>query len=319
MSTAMKAHDLKQQIAWGADEPFTGIRRYLTEDWAAQPKLDGNRAELAIGEHGSRFGGTRSASFPALAAIRSAELAGTVLDGEFLAPPRGAGGSLLNASTGLFNSGPAHAARLQATFGPAEFHVFDVTTIAGTDVTGLSYTERRQHLTVIAEWISLAFPAAGVRLVPELPATVETILAALDGGYEGVVLKRRASRYRPGDRSWDWVKVKSFSTIDCWLTSGYKPGKNSRAGTVGAVEIAVTTPAGGMQVIGHCAVPPAWAAAVTAADGSLRPEMTGTVIEVMAQGVGVNGLLRHPHLVRRRPDKTVADCSADQLEGMPNV
>jgi ATP-dependent DNA ligase len=328
-TAAMLCRDLKQQITWGADDPFTGIAGYLTTDWAAEPKLDGCRAELVIGAErwtpaqsapsATRFGGSRSASFPALASIASADLAGTVLDGEFLAPRRGPGGSLLNASAGLFGSGPAHAARMQAMYGPAEFHVFDVTAIANADVTRLSYAERRRHLEVIAEWIGLAYPAAGVRLVPQLPATTETILQVLAGGAEGVVLKRLAGRYRPGDRSWDWVKVKRFSTVDCFLTGGYKPGKNSRVGTVGAVEIGVVTADGGVLVIGHCAVPPAWAAAVTAADGSLRPEMTGTVIEVIAQGIGVNGLLRHPHLGRLRPDKLAADCDVDQLAGIPRV
>ena len=314
----MKAHTAQSLIDWAADDPFASIASYLTSGWVAEPKLDGCRAQLVIGAGGSRFGGNRSASFPALAGIAVPGLDGTVLDGEFLAPAV-PGKSLLNMSAGLFNSGPAHAARVQATYGPARFCVFDVLAVAGTIVTGEPYDKRRGYLEQISEWISLTHPGSGVELVPQLPATAETIRRVLASGGEGVMLKRLDNRYEPGKRSWAWVKVKPFTTLDCFLTGEYKPGKNSRTGTVGAVEIAVTADGGGPLIVGHCAVPPAWVSDVTAADGSLRPGKAGTVIEVAAQGVSVNGLLRHPYLVRLRPDKTPADCGAAQLKLFPSV
>jgi len=308
----MKAADLKQAIDWGSRDPFAGITRFLTPAWVAEPKIDGCRAMLELRAGRSRFGGLRSASFPALAGIDVPALAGTVLDGEFLAPVLpGRDKALLNHSSALFNSGPA-AARKWLMYGPARFIVFDILAYAGADVTRRSCTSRRRLLRRAVATILKAYPRCGIELIPQLPATADAIGAVLDAGGEGVMLKLRAGRYQPGVRSDDWRKVKRFSTVDCWLTGEYEPGKNSRTGTVGSVEVAVTGRDGAV-VIGHVAVKPEWAGAVTAGDGSLRAGLTGTVIEVMAQAIGVNGLLRHPHMVRLRPDKSPGDCPDVQL------
>jgi bifunctional non-homologous end joining protein LigD len=318
----MKAEDLKQAIGWGGPDPFRGIAGYLNGQWAAEPKVDGCRAQLVILPDRARFGDTRSASFPAFAQIGIPALGaggGTVLDGEFLAPVMpGYDRALLNHSAGLFSSGPA-AARRWLAYGPARLIAFDVLAVAGQDTTRLPYDDRRRLLEQIVSTVLDRYPGCGVELIAQMPAAEATIRAVLAAGGEGVILKRRAGRYEPGKRSPDWLKIKMFATVDCWLTGGYKPGKNSRAGTVGAVEVAVTAADGTALVIGHVAVKPAWLATVTAADGSLRPEMTGVVIEVMAQGINEYGLLRHPHMVRLRPDKTPAGCMDTQLTALARV
>jgi bifunctional non-homologous end joining protein LigD len=51
---------------------------------------------------------------------------------------------------------------------------------------------------------------------------------------EGVVAKRRGSRYLPARRSPDWRKIKLVNTQDCVIL-GWTPGQRGRAGTFGAL------------------------------------------------------------------------------------
>jgi bifunctional non-homologous end joining protein LigD len=51
---------------------------------------------------------------------------------------------------------------------------------------------------------------------------------------EGVVAKRKGSRYQPGRRSPDWRKIKLTNTQDCVIL-GWTPGQGGRAGTFGAL------------------------------------------------------------------------------------
>jgi hypothetical protein len=307
----MKAADLKDRIAWGTPDPFAAIGEFLTPEWAGERKVDGCGALLELKAGRSRFGGLRSSSFPALAGIDIPGLAGTDLHGEFVAPalpghPR----ALLNNSAALFASGPAQARKWLA-YGPARFIAFDVTAVAGTDVTALPYDDRRALLTQVVARIQAAYPSCGVELVEQVPATAEAITAAITAGWEGVMLKLRTGRYTPsvrGQRSDNWRKVKRFNTVDCWLTGGVHDSRR-HPGTAGSVELAVTGAGGATVVIGHAKI-----------EELYRPHLTaGARVEVMAQGINPNGLLRHPHILCLRPDKTAADCGESQLSQLARV
>ena len=317
----MKAADLTGDIRWGTPRPFAALGRWLTPAWAAEPKLDGCRATLVLRDGPARFAGTRSASFPHLARVRLAGLAGTILDGEFMAPPRpGEHHAPHERTAGWFGAGPRRARDYELCFGRPQFWVFDITALAGADCTANTYDERRAALAEVVGQIQAAYPDCGIRLVPQLPATAKAIEAELAAGGEGVMLKDRASRYEPsirGHRSRAWAKVKGTGTVDAWLTGAWQPGEGGRTGTVGSVEVAVTGPYGAPLILGHVAVKPAWAAEVTAASGGLRPEYAGTVIEIMANGITASGQLRHPRMLRVRPDKTPAQCDTAQLSALP--
>ena len=58
--------------------------------------------------------------------------------------------------------------------------------------------------------------------------------AARSLGLEGVVAKRKGSRYHPGRRAPDWRKIKLTNTQDCVIL-GWTPGQGGRAGTFGAL------------------------------------------------------------------------------------
>ena len=54
-----------------------------------------------------------------------------------------------------------------------------------------------------------------VHVAPHIVGEGQAFLAAALGqGLEGVVAKRRRSRYRPGERTGDWVKIKAWAQQD---------------------------------------------------------------------------------------------------------
>ena len=68
-------------------------------------------------------------------------------------------------------------------------------------------------------------------------------------GLEGVVAKRRDSRYQPGRRSELWVKVKNVRRQSA-VVLGWQPGEGIRADTLGSLLLAVNGP-GGLVFAGH--------------------------------------------------------------------
>jgi bifunctional non-homologous end joining protein LigD len=62
-----------------------------------------------------------------------------------------------------------------------------------------------------------------IRFSEEMPGEVATITShAKEFGIEGIVAKRRDSRYVPGDRSKDWLKLK-LDRRQAFVVGGYKP------------------------------------------------------------------------------------------------
>ena len=53
-------------------------------------------------------------------------------------------------------------------------------------------------------------------------------------GLEGVIAKRKGSRYVPGRRTKDWVKIKATNNQDCVII-GWSPGEGRRDGSIGAL------------------------------------------------------------------------------------
>lgn len=61
--------------------------------------------------------------------------------------------------------------------------------------------------------------------------------AAKQHGLEGIMAKRNDSKYLPGKRTTDWVKIKVRQSADCVIV-GYTVGKGDRENTFGALQIA---------------------------------------------------------------------------------
>ena len=66
---------------------------------------------------------------------------------------------------------------------------------------------------------------------------------AAERGLEGVVAKRADSRYHPGQRTHEWVKVKLVRTQEV-VVGGWTQGQGTRAGLLGALLVGVPSDKG---------------------------------------------------------------------------
>jgi bifunctional non-homologous end joining protein LigD len=99
------------------------------------------------------------------------------------------------------------------------YYAFDLLHIEGRDLTATPLDERRDVLAKALKDSRL------LRSEP-LPGTAEQIEQAVrELHLEGVVAKRRNSRYEPGKRSRSWVKVK-FNRRQKFVVGGFKPNAN---------------------------------------------------------------------------------------------
>jgi bifunctional non-homologous end joining protein LigD len=181
-------------------------------EWMWEPKLDGYRA-LAIIERGqvqlrSRRGLDQAAEFPRLAAELGNQAASRmVLDGEIVA---------------FDASGKPSFNALQNRAQQTVFFSFDLLNFEGIDLRKHAYVDRRRYLA------QCLLPSPLVQLVHAADDGVELHAAALASGLEGVVGKRKDSRYEAGRRSGAWLKVKATQSAE-FLIGGYTKGKGARA------------------------------------------------------------------------------------------
>lgn len=169
------------------------------DGWAFEPKLDGWRAVVHVQEGGvtvySRPGRNMSDSVPQLRELAGAVPVGTVLDGELVA---GSG-----RAWSFYRLSPQLSTKRSAV----TFASFDLLALDGRSLVQAPYQERRRLLSDL----TLLGPAwCTVRAWTDVE--VLDLLAACElQGVEGVVAKRLGSPYRPGQRSPDWVKMKTYS------------------------------------------------------------------------------------------------------------
>src|SRR5439155_10614517 len=91
---------------------------------------------------------------------------------------------------------------------PVVFYCFDLLHFAGIDLRQSPYSDRRRYLA------QCLLPSPRVQLVHAVEDGAALQAAALASGFEGIVGKRKASRYEAGRRSASWVKVKPTLSAD---------------------------------------------------------------------------------------------------------
>lgn len=203
---------------------------------------------------------------------------------------------------------------------PVRYYLFDVLSHDGDDLVDLPLRERRDVLEAIAE---ASVDAIGV------PPVFDDVDAALDTStqlrLEGIVVKDPSSRYRRGERSEAWLKVKITRTQEV-VIAGIRPGKGARSGTFGSLLLGIPGPEG-LQYAGRVGtgfsdstlaalmkrllplrtdenpltgVPP-----LDARDALwVEPTLVG---EVEYGEFTPGGILRHPRWRGLRPDKSPRD------------
>jgi len=195
-------------------------------DWAWEPKLDGYRA-IAFVEGDrvklrSRRGLELAPSFPRLVEDLARQSAGSlVLDGEIVAFDANGKPSFnaLQNRVQLKAEREIAAADLST---PVVFVCFDLLHFAGVDLRDMPYRDRRRYLA------QCLMPTPLVQLVHASDDGVALHSAAIASGFEGVIGKRKDSRYLSGKRSDSWLKVKPATTGD-FVIGGYTQGKGARA------------------------------------------------------------------------------------------
>jgi bifunctional non-homologous end joining protein LigD len=108
---------------------------------------------------------------------------------------------------------------------PASFFAFDLLYLEGRSLTQLPTTSAARRSSRSS---SLARRSRRRRRSPIPWFEGDGHLS--ERGFEGVVIKRRSSRYSPGSRNGDWIKVKNFRTQEV-VIGGWTDGKGERDGS----------------------------------------------------------------------------------------
>ena len=180
-------------------------------DWLYEIKLDGYRA-LAIKSGGkvqlrSRNDYDFTERYSSIAAALRTVPDETVLDGELTA--------LDEEGRPSFHLLQNYVSSKAALF----FFIFDVLILRGRNVMTEPLSERRALL----EKHVLPKLVEPIRYSPELKAGLPQLIASVkSAGLEGLVAKRRNSRYEPGQRSGAWRKMR-INRGQEFVSGGYTP------------------------------------------------------------------------------------------------
>jgi bifunctional non-homologous end joining protein LigD len=217
--------------------------------WAYEVKWDGVRA-IAYSQPGELRVESRnlkdiSDSYPELFAINAALGShSAVLDGEIVAFD-GAGRPSFEALQQRMHVGSRARARKLAGATPVTYVIFDLLWLDGHSLMREPYATRRERLA------ALALNGAGWQTPEHVVGEGETLLAAVtEQQLEGVVAKRLDSRYQPGARTREWVKVKRVGRQEL-VVGGWMPGKGKRSASVGALLLGVYEAGGQLRYVGR--------------------------------------------------------------------
>jgi bifunctional non-homologous end joining protein LigD len=208
------------------------------EAWAYEVKWDGMRvlADIHDGQVRlySRTERDITPSFPELAGLADAH-ADVLLDGEIVVLANGI--PSFAALADRMHVRDARRAAALATTAPATLIAFDALRLYGVDLTGRSWQERREALE------RLGASGAHWQLSPVYQDVEALLHATEEQGLEGVVAKRRSSRYRPAARNSDWLKL-AHRRIQACVVGGWRPEVSAR-NRIGALLLGIWAPAPG--------------------------------------------------------------------------
>ena len=179
------------------------------EEWLYEAKFDGYRA-LALKDGAkvrllSRKGNDLTAAYPSIRqAIDALKTQSAVLDGEIVAFDEAGRPSF------------QHLQHRSAKPAAIRYFAFDLLHLNGKDLHAEPLSARRAALQKLVNGSDVEFSA-------ELPGSAEDVVQAVaQVGLEGVVAKRRNSRYESGARSSAWQKYKVQLRQE-FVIGGYKP------------------------------------------------------------------------------------------------
>lgn len=207
-------------------------------EWLHEVKWDGMRVLVEVCPDGelhirSRNEKDATVSFPELHGLADLRR-DLVLDGEVVAFLDGI--PTFGALADRMHVGNARRALILSGTNPVTLLVFDLLRLDGEDLTGLPLVERRDLLE-------------GLGLLDvhwQVPATYDDgemlMRATAQQKLEGIVSKRRTSRYHPGRRSADWLKF-PHRNVGSYVVGGWRHETESTS-RIGAVLVGEPTSRG---------------------------------------------------------------------------
>ncbi len=189
----------------------------LTGTWIIEPKYDGERI-IAV-RYGDKIDlWTRrniqaTHKFPEIVKALTKEVDGDkwILDGEMTV--KGGFRKLLNR-----NVEDRFKISLLSRKIPATFNIFDILQFEKDNLINRPLMERKSIL------MNVVHPEKYIEIVPfkEVDKPDNQFQDYLKQGYEGAVIKNLDSKYEPGKRSDNWLKIKKGDTVDVFIIGATK-------------------------------------------------------------------------------------------------
>ncbi|MGY1552294.1 ATP-dependent DNA ligase [Microbacterium sp. A588] len=312
-----------------AESGTPGLARSLRAPWS-EIKWDGIRAIGAWREGRMRLyarsGTDITARYPEITADGAPHLASpeAMVDGEIVAFDSSGLPSFSKLQSRMHLTNAREIER-EVVRTPVAYHLFDLLSLDGQDLTALPLRDRRELLESLAETADI--PVVVPPVFDDLDAAMQL---SRDFGLEGVVVKESGSRYRPGTRSGSWLKIKHTRMQEV-VIAGIRPGKGSRSGGIGSLLLAIPDD-DGLRYIGRVGsgfddrmlhdlderltplrIQKSSIHGVPRADASdalwVQPVIVG---EVEFANWTPDGVLRHARWRGLRPDKKVEEITLEQ-------
>ena len=209
----------------------------------AQPKLDGFRLQIHLDNTGetpciwffSRNLIDMSAMFPDLVAVlKHVSVTNLIVEGEAIMFDEDRGAFVPFQET--VKRKRKHDIEQMSQEMPLRLYIFDILYLNNASLLSLSHTQRRK---ILIDTFGIPEETDIVQVIAEQKVDTGASLQAyfnqeISQGLEGVVVKRPESKYQPGKRNFNWIKLKRVQkghledTIDA-VVLGYNYGKGKRA------------------------------------------------------------------------------------------
>jgi bifunctional non-homologous end joining protein LigD len=216
--------------------------------WAFEFKWDGVRAIVAAAAGQvrltSRNGNDVTAGYPEIVQACAAIPGPVLLDGELVALDATGRPDFGLLQQRMHVRAPAAELRERV---PVSLYVFDVLQVNAQRLLGEPFDARRERLLGLG-----LVGLAGVAVPPSFTDVSGPQLLEVARGHrlEGVVAKRRTSRYEPGRRSPAWVKTALLTTREV-LLGGWTAGEGRRQNTFGALLLGARDADGRLRYLGN--------------------------------------------------------------------
>jgi bifunctional non-homologous end joining protein LigD len=218
---------------------------------------------------------------------------------------------------------------------PATYYLFDILYIDGRNLQSLSFLERRKNLSNVI----IQANNNRIRISDFVEEHGIDIFQRIKNiNLEGIVAKKKYSKYIQGIRSADWLKIKNIKSQDC-VVIGYTRGEGNRQGYFGSLLLAIyDVQKKELRFAGHSGsgfdfgqineiysklqqmeieeCPAKFIPYTNREPVWIRPEL---VAEVKFSGWTKEKIMRSPIFLRFREDKSPEECVMEKESHMEHV